>query len=59
MDQSVIMGTSDQALALRLSELRLRQGWSLDDLAARTGISRATLSRIERAETSPTASLMA
>ncbi len=40
-------------LAERLGELRLQRGLSLDDLAAATGISRATLSRIERAEVSP------
>jgi transcriptional regulator with XRE-family HTH domain len=42
-------------LAERLGALRAERGLSLDDLAAATGISRATLSRIERAEVSPTA----
>jgi transcriptional regulator with XRE-family HTH domain len=42
-------------LAQRLGELRARRGLSLDDLAQASGISRATLSRIERAEVSPTA----
>jgi transcriptional regulator with XRE-family HTH domain len=42
-------------LAQRLGELRAERALSLDDLAAATGISRATLSRIERAEVSPTA----
>jgi transcriptional regulator with XRE-family HTH domain len=42
-------------LAERLAALRVERALSLDDLAARTGISRATLSRIERAEVSPTA----
>jgi transcriptional regulator with XRE-family HTH domain len=42
-------------LAGRLAALRLEAGWSLEDLAARSGISRATLSRIERGEVSPTA----
>ncbi len=45
----------EQRIAERLSALRQAQALSLDDLAARTGISRATLSRIERAEVSPTA----
>jgi transcriptional regulator with XRE-family HTH domain len=49
---------SDQRLADRLAELRQQAGWSLDTLAERSGISRATLSRIERAETSPTAALL-
>lgn len=42
-------------LADRLRDLRLERGWSLDDLADRSGISRATLSRMEKAEVSPTA----
>jgi transcriptional regulator with XRE-family HTH domain len=42
-------------LAARLAALRDGRGWSLEELAARTGISRATLSRIERGEVSPTA----
>jgi len=33
-------------------------GWSLDALAERTGISRATLSRIENGGTSPTAAML-
>jgi transcriptional regulator with XRE-family HTH domain len=48
----------DRRLAGRLQRLRSRRGWTLDDLAQRSGISRATLSRLERAETSPTASLL-
>lgn len=56
------LAESDDALDLRLAQrlaaLRTERGWSLDDLAQSTGISRATLSRIERGETSPTASLL-
>ncbi len=48
----------DARLAERLAALRSAAGWSLDELATRSGISRATLSRLERAETSPTASLL-
>ncbi|MFO1338614.1 MAG: XRE family transcriptional regulator [Burkholderiaceae bacterium] len=48
----------DRRLATRLAALRAQAHWSLDDLAGRTGISRATLSRLERAETSPSASLL-
>lgn len=48
----------DTRLAARLAELRDERGWSLDDLATRTGISRSTLSRLERAEISPTAALL-
>ena len=45
-------------LAARLARLRADRGWSLDGLAERTGISRATLSRLERGELSPTASML-
>jgi transcriptional regulator with XRE-family HTH domain len=49
----------DQRLAQRLAALRAAAGWSLDELAARTGISRATLSRLERGDTGPTTQLLA
>lgn len=45
----------DQRLAQRLAQLRLGAGRSLDELAAQTGLSRATLSRFERGESSPSA----
>jgi transcriptional regulator with XRE-family HTH domain len=48
----------DIRLASRLAALRHEHGWSLENLAERSGISRATLSRLERGETSPTASLL-
>ena len=48
----------DARLAARVAELRVARGWSLDDLAGRSGVSRSTLSRLERAEISPTASLL-
>ena len=48
----------DDRLATRLAGLRLQRDWSLDDLAARTGVSRSTLSRLERGEISPTAALL-
>lgn len=48
----------DTRLAARLAQLRRDAGWSLDDLAARSGVPKATLSRLERGETSPTASLL-
>jgi transcriptional regulator with XRE-family HTH domain len=52
------VNATDERLAARLAALRQQAGWSLEALAERSGISRATLSRIERAETSPTASLL-
>ncbi|SDI28359.1 Transcriptional regulator, contains XRE-family HTH domain [Nonomuraea jiangxiensis] len=45
-------------LAARLAELRVERGWSLEELATRTGVSRSTLSRLERGEISPTAALL-
>ena len=58
-------GTAAQAdadietrIARRLARLRAERQWSLEALAERTGISRATLSRLERAELSPTAAML-
>jgi transcriptional regulator with XRE-family HTH domain len=48
----------ERRIAQRLARLRGDRGWSLDALADRTGISRATLSRLERAELSPTAAML-
>ncbi|MGW0561197.1 helix-turn-helix domain-containing protein [Streptomyces sp. NPDC003016] len=52
------MRTTEDRLAARLFELRTERGWSLDELARHTGISRSTLSRLERAEISPTAAML-
>ncbi|MEV6957738.1 XRE family transcriptional regulator [Streptomyces sp. NPDC051207] len=48
----------DARLAARLAELRAERGWSLGEVAERSGVSRSTLSRAERAEISPTAALL-
>lgn len=48
----------EDRLALRLRDLRAERGWTLDEMAARSGVSRATLSRLENAEVSPTASVL-
>ena len=48
----------DQRIAQRLKGLRAERGWSLDQLATRSAISRATLSRLENAEVSPTANVL-
>ena len=48
----------ERRIAERLSRLRAERGWSLDALSERTGISRATLSRLERCELSPTAAML-
>src|SRR5690348_15982848 len=47
----------DGRLAGHVARLRAARGWSLDDLAVRAGVSRSTLSRLERGEISPTTSL--
>lgn len=49
----------EQAIGIRIRTLRLDKGLTLEDLAAASGVSRAMISRIERAEASPTASLLA
>jgi transcriptional regulator with XRE-family HTH domain len=48
----------DWLLAQRLKALRTERGWSLDELARRSTVSRATLSRLENAEVSPTTSVL-
>ncbi|KOG29323.1 helix-turn-helix domain-containing protein [Streptomyces resistomycificus] len=48
----------DTRLGARLAELRAAHGWSLGELAERSGVSKSTLSRAERAEISPTAALL-
>lgn len=50
--------TIDQRLAQRLKMLRTERGWSLDHLAKLSKVSRATLSRLENADVSPTASVL-
>ncbi|QND52183.1 helix-turn-helix domain-containing protein [Phyllobacterium sp. 628] len=50
--------TIDQLIARRLKGLRAEREWSLDELAKRSAVSRATLSRLENAEVSPTANVL-
>ncbi|MDQ1034867.1 transcriptional regulator with XRE-family HTH domain [Streptomyces sp. V3I8] len=57
-DTAVRPDPVDVRLGARLAALRAERGWSLGELAQRSGVSRSTLSRAERAETSPTASLL-
>jgi transcriptional regulator with XRE-family HTH domain len=47
-----------QRLARRLLLERDSRGWSLAELAERSGVSKATISKIERAEVSPTAVIL-
>jgi transcriptional regulator with XRE-family HTH domain len=48
-----------ERIAHRLKEERKRRGWSLDELAARSQVSRAMISKIERQASTPTAVLLA
>ena len=45
-------------LAARLKREREARGWSLGQLATRAGVSKAMISKIERGEASPTATLL-
>jgi transcriptional regulator with XRE-family HTH domain len=49
---------TDLGLARRLRALRLARQWTLDDLAGLSGVSRASLSRIENSEVSATAAAL-
>ncbi|WP_246662836.1 helix-turn-helix domain-containing protein [Pseudolabrys sp. FHR47] len=48
----------DKAIGARLKTLRISAGLSLDELSKRANVSKAMLSRIERAESSATANLL-
>lgn len=48
----------DEKLAARVREEREARGWSVADLATRSGVSRAMISKIEHGEANPTASLL-
>jgi transcriptional regulator with XRE-family HTH domain len=48
----------DRLIGLRIRGLRSAKGLTLSDLGTRSGVSPAMLSRVERAESSPTAQLL-
>src|SRR5690606_36684234 len=52
------MVESGLQLGQRVRAERARRGWSLEELAERSGVSKAMLSKIERDEASPTAELL-
>jgi len=58
MEETSPQSSLDNRIARRLKALRAERGWSLDDLAGRTGVSRATLSRLENATVSATATVL-
>src|SRR3954466_16266708 len=51
MDQQKL----DRAIGRRLKTLRTQSGMTLNELAARSGVSRAMIGRVERAQSSATA----
>jgi transcriptional regulator with XRE-family HTH domain len=56
---TILTATETEArLADRLRVEREARGWTLADLATRSGVSRAMVSKIERGEASPTAALL-
>jgi transcriptional regulator with XRE-family HTH domain len=55
---STIVDDLDARLGARIRIERERRGWSLTDLAGRSGVSRAMINKVERGEASPTASLL-
>lgn len=56
---STIVATSlDERLAARVAFERDARGWPVAELAERSGVSRAMISKIERGEVKPTASLL-
>jgi len=54
---TIVDGTSAR-LASTLKAEREARGWSQADLATRSGVSKAMISKVERGESSPTASLL-
>ena len=54
MDQQKL----DKAIGRRLKTVRMQAGLTLNDLAARSGVSRAMIGRVERAQSSATAALL-
>jgi len=58
MEHIAIDNTLDQRVAEHLKALRVERGWSLQEVAERSKVSRATLSRLENAEVSATAAVL-
>ena len=54
----MVDGAIDRQIAARLLAERAGRGWSLEQLAERSGVSRAMISKVERGESSPTAALL-
>jgi transcriptional regulator with XRE-family HTH domain len=55
---STIVDDISARIGRRIGRERELRGWSLTDLAERSGVSRAMIHKVERGESSPTASLL-
>ena len=55
---STIVNDPTAPLAARIALERQARDWSLGDLAERSGVSKAMISKIERGEASPTATIL-
>src|SRR5215212_1867655 len=55
---STILDSIDSTIGARIRGERTVRRWSLDELAERASVSKAMISKIERAEVSPTAALL-
>src|SRR5882762_6783603 len=55
---STMVDQVDSTIAARIRGERASRRWSLDELAERSRVSKAMISKIERAEASPTAALL-
>jgi transcriptional regulator with XRE-family HTH domain len=55
---SIVDNRLDDRIAARLLAERAGRGWSLEQLAERSGVSRAMISKVERGESSPTAAVL-
>jgi transcriptional regulator with XRE-family HTH domain len=55
---SIVEDDLDGRIAARLLAERTSHGWSLEQLAERSGVSRAMISKVERGESSPTAAVL-
>ena len=55
---SIVSDELDDRIAARLLAERTGRGWSLEQLAERSGVSRAMISKVERGESSPTAAVL-
>ncbi|HEV8390199.1 MAG TPA: XRE family transcriptional regulator [Dongiaceae bacterium] len=55
---SILDDALESRIAARIHAERTGRGWSLEELAEKSGVSRAMISKVERGESSPTASLL-